>query len=331
MASFVTADARVVSRGREPVDVHLCGPTAGYYLRPASGCVLHDLPGFVDVVPVQWIRLPEDTKRVCDVWILLRELHIAGALWRRLRDWNSVPQHGGDSTDLRSPLGHARSGKNVWGPVGSGVLVRELHRPETLVSRAGNSVDSPNQRLGGTLVELPICILKHRGFKVVPARWVLRHQRVPPEHLTQGLQIERMAFEPGFPRHNPNLTTAHEYRRRHRRQPGMPHRTVAPLTRMSGSPGGLPLLRCQVTAAQGGRSAYAPARPCSPSFRLSAWPLWAGAATRAAAKAPNTARRCLDSTTDLRQRPASTTWARVRIEGRRAQPRHIVDHLQLQF
>ena len=64
MTGFVTADARVISRGREPVDIRLCGPTAGYYLTPASDRMRNDLPGLVDVVPVQWIRLPQDTKRV---------------------------------------------------------------------------------------------------------------------------------------------------------------------------------------------------------------------------------------------------------------------------
>jgi hypothetical protein len=29
-----------------------------------------------------------------------------------------------------------------------------------------------------------------------------------------------MAFKPGFPRHNPNLTASHEYPRRHHYQPG---------------------------------------------------------------------------------------------------------------
>jgi hypothetical protein len=62
--------------------------------------MFHDLPGLVYVIPIQRIRLPEDTKDVCDVCILFRELHIAGTLRRWLRDRNSIARHCGDGTDL---------------------------------------------------------------------------------------------------------------------------------------------------------------------------------------------------------------------------------------
>ena len=58
MTSFVATDTRVVSRGCKPVDVRFCGSSPSYYLCQASDCMLHDLPGFVYVVPIQRIRLP---------------------------------------------------------------------------------------------------------------------------------------------------------------------------------------------------------------------------------------------------------------------------------
>jgi hypothetical protein len=81
-----------------------------------------------------------------------------------------------------------------------------------LISRSGNSVDALHQRFGCAVVELAICILKCRGLKVVPVRLVLRYERVTsPEQIAQSLQIELMAFEPGFPRHDPNLAKSHQY------------------------------------------------------------------------------------------------------------------------
>jgi hypothetical protein len=88
-----------------------------------------------------------------------------------------------------------------------------MHRSDTLVSRAGDSIDAPNQRFGRIVVEFAMRILKRRRLKVVPIRGVLRYQRVTDaEQLTQGLQIEDVTFEPGFPRHKPNLAASHRYR-----------------------------------------------------------------------------------------------------------------------
>jgi hypothetical protein len=85
-----------------------------------------------------------------------------------------------------------------------------MHRSETLVSRAGDSIDAPNQRFGRIVVEFAMRILKRRRLKVVPIRRVLRYQRVTDaEQLTQRLQIEDVTFEPGFPGHNPNLAASH--------------------------------------------------------------------------------------------------------------------------
>src|SRR5271169_6629520 len=213
MTGFVAANAGVVSRGREPVNVSLRDPASGYYLPPASDCVFHDLPGFVDVIPIQRPRLPQDTKHICDVCVLFRELHIAGTLRRRLRDRNSATHHHGGGPGPRTRLSRARDGYNAHRPVGCGVPAPEIHRPKTLISRSGDSVDALYQRFGCAMVELAICILKRRGLKVVPVRPVLRYERVTsPEQLTQSLQIELMAFEPGFPRHGPNLATSHQYR-----------------------------------------------------------------------------------------------------------------------
>jgi hypothetical protein len=81
-----------------------------------------------------------------------------------------------------------------------------MHRSDTLVGRAGDSIDAPNQRFGRIVVEFAMGILKRRRLKVVPIRGVLRYQRVTDaEQLTQGLQIEDVTFEPDFPRHKPNL------------------------------------------------------------------------------------------------------------------------------
>src|ERR1039458_10533536 len=107
MTSFVAANTRVVSRGRETVNVSLRAPAPAYCLPPASDCVFYDLPGFVYVVPIQRPRLPQDAKHICDVCVLLRELHIAGTLRRRLRDRNSAAHHGG-GPGLRTRLGRAR-------------------------------------------------------------------------------------------------------------------------------------------------------------------------------------------------------------------------------
>jgi hypothetical protein len=53
MTSFVAANVRVVSRGREPVNVSLRDPAPDYYLPPASNCMFHNLPKEGDAGPVE--------------------------------------------------------------------------------------------------------------------------------------------------------------------------------------------------------------------------------------------------------------------------------------
>lgn len=91
------------------------------YLCRASDRLLNNLPGFAYVVPAQWPRLPQDTKRVCDVRVLARDIHMAGTLRRRLRDRGPVDRHCGDSFELRTHCGRVGEYHDAARPVGRGI------------------------------------------------------------------------------------------------------------------------------------------------------------------------------------------------------------------
>ena len=94
-------------------------------------------------------------KRICHIWVLICELHIAWA-FRRLRSRNSVAQHHSGGCDSRTRDSCVRKDNATRRPIGRGIPSSEVYRLEPMLSGAGNSVDASTQRFGRTLVELAI-------------------------------------------------------------------------------------------------------------------------------------------------------------------------------